>query len=423
MKPPLHVAVVGGGWAGIAAAVEALHLGHRVTVLEMAARLGGRARTVDVRGHQLDNGQHIMIGAYRDTLALMRRVGAEPDKLLLRRPLALAYPDGSGLQLPAGAPMVAFARGALAARGWSARTRLALLVAATGWLLKRFRCDPGWSVERLTRSLPDELRRDVIDPLCVAALNTDSSRASAAVFLRVLKDALFSGPGCADLLLPKVTLGRLLPDPAAAWMASRQAEVRTGCRVDTLERGEADGWLVNGERFDAVVLACSAPEAARLAARHAPGWAAAAGAIPHEPIVTVFVDAPQARLPLPMLALRSEPAQFVFDHGALGGHAGRLAFVVSGARRWLEDGVEKCADAVQKQATAMLQELRLPAGVTVIEAWAEKRATFACEPNLPRPPSRIAERLVAAADYVAGPYPATLEGAVRAGLAAARDLA
>ena len=107
----LRVAVVGGGWAGLAAAVRATALGHQVTLFEMAPQLGGRARSVTHGGLTLDNGQHILIGAYRDTLALMRQVGVDPDAVLHREPLTLRYPDGSGLRLPAGPALLAFARG------------------------------------------------------------------------------------------------------------------------------------------------------------------------------------------------------------------------------------------------------------------------------------------------------------------------
>ncbi|HEY9025621.1 MAG TPA: FAD-dependent oxidoreductase, partial [Burkholderiaceae bacterium] len=114
----LRIAVIGGGWAGLAAAVEATRRGHAVTLFEMAAQLGGRARSVTVDGRTLDNGQHILIGAYSATLSLMRTVGAAPEQLLERRPLALVGPDGIGLRLPGGAPTLAFVRGVLGQHGW-----------------------------------------------------------------------------------------------------------------------------------------------------------------------------------------------------------------------------------------------------------------------------------------------------------------
>ena len=101
---PRTLAVIGAGWAGLAAAVEAVRAGHAVTLYEMAERPGGRAREVDHDGLALDNGQHILIGAYAQTLRLMREVGVDPDAVLLRTPLRLSEPDGRGLHLPPGAP-------------------------------------------------------------------------------------------------------------------------------------------------------------------------------------------------------------------------------------------------------------------------------------------------------------------------------
>lgn len=409
----MKVAIVGGGWAGIAAAVALADAGHDIAVFEMAPQLGGRARSV-AGEPDYDNGQHILIGAYRDSLALMRRLGVDPEAVLKRLPLALPYPGEPGLRLPPGPPLVAFARGVLAHRGWPLGARLGLLTAAGGWLARGFRCAPGWSVAELCSGLPAAVKRDLVEPLCVAALNTPAPQASAQVFLRVLKDALFSGAGSADLLLPRRPLSELLAGPATAWLGAR---LRRGHRVQQIEAG----WRVDGEAFDAVVLACTSVEAARLVAPLAPAWAASAQALRFEPIVTVYLRSPGSTLPAPMLALREgpdAPAQFVFDHAALGGAPGRFAFVVSGAAPWVERG--GCAEAVLAQAT---RELRWATPPAIDKVLTEKRATFACTPGLARPPAHIAPGLLAAGDYVEGPYPATLEGAVRAGRAAAQGVA
>jgi squalene-associated FAD-dependent desaturase len=412
----LKAAVVGGGWAGIAAAVTLADAGHEPAVFEMAPQPGGRARSVagPDADRPFDNGQHILIGAYRDSLALMRRLGVDPEAVLLRLPLALPYPGEPGLRLPPGPPLLAFTRGVLAHRGWPLAARLGLLAAAGGWLARGFRCAAGLSVAELCAGLPAVVKRDLVEPLCVAALNTPAPRASARVFLRVVKDALFSGAGSADLLLPRRPLSELLATPAAAWLGPR---LRLGRRVQAIE----PGWRVDGEAFDAVVLACSSVEAARLTAGLAPAWSRSAEALAFEPIVTVYLRSPGSALPAPMLALREgpqAPAQFVFDHGALGGAPGRFAFVVSGAAPWVARG--DCAEAVLAQAG---RELRWATPPVVERMLTEKRATFACTPGLVRPPARIAPGLWAAGDYVDGPYPATLEGAVRAGRAAAQGAA
>jgi len=434
MTAPQRVAVVGAGWAGLAAAVEASTLGHQVTLFEMAATPGGRARRLPPDadlGFALDNGQHILIGAYAATLGLMRKVGVDPERVLWRMPLALLDTAGHGLVLPAGAPVPAFVRGVLGASGWRWSERAALLSAAGGWALRGFHCAPHLTVSELCSGLPIQLRRSLIEPLCVAALNTPAGQASAVVFLRVLRDALFSGPGSADLLLPRIDLGALIPDAAMRWLVGRGVDVRLGTRVTALRRSGED-WqvetLVDGMTvaapFDRVILAASPQESARLAAPHAASWSETVAVLRFEPIITVLLRAPPGtRLARPMLVLESgpdAPAQVLFDLGALRGSSepaadGVLAAVISGAGAWVAMGLDAATDLTLAQIRHVLG-LDLAAVRTV----AEKRATFLCAPGLERPPAKIAPGLIAAGDYVAGPYPATLEGAVRSGLAAAR---
>ena len=416
-----RVAVVGGGWAGLAAAVEGVQRGHAVTLFEMAAQFGGRARAVNVGGLTLDNGQHILIGAYVDTLNLLRTVGVDVDAAFLRMPLRISYPDGTGLRLAPGVAALAFARAVMRQQGWSIRERLVLLATAAGWSARGFQCDPRLTVAALSSSVPARVRQELIEPLCVAALNTPASDASAAVFLRVLKDALFSGPGSADLLLPRASLSELLPVPAVRWLQRAGATLRSGHRVRNLEQ-VGPTWRLDGLSFDHVVLACTPGESARLAQSVAPEWSRAAASLQYEPIVTVYLRSVGSRLPDPMLALREDahsPAQFVFDRGQLGGPEGLLAFVISGARNWVDQGTAATEQAALAQARAVLGPyLRGP--LHIVGTLTEKRATFRCTPNLQRAPMQIAPGLLAAGDHVAGPYPATLEGAVRSGLAAAR---
>ncbi|MES2281678.1 MAG: hydroxysqualene dehydroxylase HpnE [Pseudomonadota bacterium] len=427
----MKIAVIGAGWAGCAAAVEATRRGHHVTLFESARTLGGRARKVEVdyQGHTLalDNGQHILIGAYLDTLKLMKDVGVGADASLLRMPLTLQFPDGDGLKLSnLPAPLDAL-QGILSARGWSWGEKFALLKVATGWRLQNFECAPALSVADICKGLPPRIMASFIEPLCVSALNTPPERSSGQVFLRVLHDSLFSVSGGSNLLLPRLDLGALLPDAACGWLRSQGAAVHTGARVQSIARTPT-GWLVQLDAadagsprvFDSLILACPPQEAARLVETSAlpcEDWLATARALGHEAIATVYAMATGARLPLPMLALRSAedfPAQFVFDRSQLGGPAGLLAFVISASH----GGATELGERVQQQAAAQLGIH----GLQVLQTIVEKRATFACTPGLQRPPMRVGAHLLACGDYVDGPYPATLEGAVRSGLAAARSL-
>ena len=409
----MRVLIVGGGWAGLSAAVHAVQRGWQVTLLEASRQLGGRARALDHHDLRLDNGQHILIGAYTETLSLMRTLQLNPDALLHREPLALIHPDGSGLSLPNWPPPWNLLFGVLRARGWNWHDRFSLLRGARQWQRQGFTCDASTTVAELCSTLSPRVRDQLIEPLCVSALNTPASQASGSVFLRVLHDALWSGAGGSDLLVPKTDLGALMPDAAAQWLKKRGADIRLGHR-----------WLDDrsNEAFDAIVLACPAWEAARLTAERHPVWSAQAQALQHAPITTVYVqyqDPAFAGLPRPMLALPSDaqhPAQFVFDRGRLFGPSqrGLLACVVSDSTGTREELEQQVLSQLQEQLADFISPA-YAGSWRVVQTVVEKRATFVCTPDVHRPTSAIGPGWWACGDYVAGPYPATLEGAVRSG--------
>ncbi len=435
---PQKVAVIGAGWAGMAAAIAHRQAGRQVAVFEAARSVGGRARAVpgvlpDGTAATLDNGQHILIGAYTESLRLMRLVGVDPASTLLRLPLTLQFPDGQGLQLPDLPPPLDALLGIVRAKGWGWQDKVALLRTATAWQLRGFRCAPHTSVADLCAPLTPRLMAEFIDPLCVSALNTPAREASGQVFLRVLQDSLFSGRGGSNLLLPRTDLGALFPEAAARWLLQQGSQVVTGQRIQRLVPLPSGRWQFAGtggaaqgseatDAFDHITLACPSWEAARLVEglastaglAAAARWSATASALRFEAITTVYAHASGARLPLPMLALRNtaeHPAQFVFDRGQLDGQQGLLAFVVSAS-----DGDRTLIEQqVLQQAAA---QLGLP-GLRPVQTVVEKRATFACTPGLQRPAMQVLPGLTACGDYVDGPYPATLEGAVLSGTAVA----
>ncbi|WP_407715429.1 hydroxysqualene dehydroxylase HpnE [Comamonas testosteroni] len=442
----MQVAIIGGGWAGMAAAVQLSLGGHQPTVFEAGRQLGGRARNLELPGGTFaDNGQHILIGAYAECLQLMRAVGVEPEQALLRSPLAMRHADGSGLSFPElPAPLDALV-GIASASGWSLRERAALLGRALRWRLQSFRCADAATVADICNGLPQRLLDEFIEPLCVSALNLPAAQASGSIFLRVLHDALFAGTGGSHFLLPRCGLGDLFPNPAAQWLQGRRHAVHTASRIQELIP-QGRHWLLRSSqaalepaleqaRFDAVLLACPPQEATRLAllaaedqrlpARDAVAyqhWAKGAQALEHTAIATVYARTGQRLAPAhPWLALRPDaqaPAQFVFDRGHLqpsdGAQQGLMAFVISDCRT----DRETLERLVLEQARQQLGWQDIQAVLTVVE----KRATFACRPNVKRPGMELGHGLWACGDYVNGPYPATLEGAVRCGITAADEL-
>lgn len=431
----MKLAIIGAGWSGMAAAVQATLAGHHVSVFEASHSLGGRARSLSGQlpggtPVTLDNGQHILIGAYSESLRLLQELGVDLSSALLRQTLTLRFPDGKGLQFPNWpAPLDALA-GLLMARGWSLSDKWLTLLEMTRWQRQGFVCSESLSVAQLCQPLTARVQAELIEPLCLSALNRAPEQASASVFLRVLKDALLGAPGSSHLLLPRVPLSELFPDAARRWLDARGCGVELGSRVHRVSRSGSQ-WRVQAKTFDGVILATPASDAIKLLSLSLPGmpttraeaiqsWLALCNGLEFDAIATVYAWSAKATLTHPMLALRSGthsplagPAQFVFDRGQLGGPAGLLAFVVSAST------LERTT--LQTQVLAQAQK-QLGLKLQVVQTIVEKRATFACSPALQRPGLSICDGLLACGDYVAGPYPATLEGAVRSAVIAIATL-
>jgi len=435
----MKAAIIGAGWAGLAACAALRDAGAQVTVFEAGRTPGGRARRVvhPDFGGQLDNGQHILLGAYDQTLALMRRLGRNPAALLMRRSLRLASLDGrfrlSAPALPA--PWHA-AAALLTARGLSWRDRLDALRLMRGLKKMAWRPPRDWTVAQLLAHFRQSaaLARNIWEPLCLAALNTPPAEASAGLYARILRDSLTGQRHDSDLLLPCVDLSALWPDAVAL-----HATMRYGATVRQLVPS-THGVDVNRERFDAAVLAVPPSVAARLLGgalreSNTPGLLKALQAFDYLPIATLNLRlAAPWPLPEPMMLLREDAArghvgQWVFDRSRLMGRGpGAELAVVTSAARGLADADRAATIAglvAQVAEQAARHPARLPAmpEVQATELFIEKRATFAAVPGLVRPLNSTPwPTLALAGDWTDTGYPGVLEGAVRSGLQAARVL-
>lgn len=399
------VAVVGAGYAGLACAVELADAGCHVEVFEASRTLGGRARGVDWEGTTVDNGMHILVGAYRETLRLMQKVGVG-ETALRQQTLHLEFPGQVKIAAPRLPAPLHLAWALLTAQGlnWTEKTAAIRFMQA----LKKARfCLPrDITAQQLFANQPKALRRFLWEPLCLAALNTPVKEASAQVFLNVLRDSLAADRAASDFLLPTVDFSRLFPEPAARFIATRGGQVHRSRRILSLD--ELSG-------FDHRVLAvapCHLPALAPQIPLPEFAW---------QPIATIYLQYPASvRLSFPMLGIASGHGQWVFDRGQLVGQHGLLAVVISGAGAWQTLSHEALGQAIHREIAVLLPDSPHPLNTWVIE---EKRATFACTPNLVRPATATADpTLWLAGDYVVGDYPATLEGAVRSGIAAAQSI-
>jgi len=418
----LKVAVIGGGYAGMAAAVALADCDIPVTVYESAQQLGGRARGVHYHDAALDNGQHLLLGCYVQTLHMIEKVGGDIEQDFLRLPLQLDLHGHFSLKAPQLPAPFHLLVALLTAQGLTIVERMK----AARFMIRMRRI--GFELpnditvtELLAQHKQDKaLAEKLWNPLCIAALNTPIEKASAQVLLHVLRDALNQTREYSDMLLPRINFTALFPQRAADFIEKKGGHIRLACGVDSL-RSLSEGFEVastTGREIFSHVICAAPPIATARLLRPIPALidtVSLIDSLEHQPIYTVYLQySPAINLPHPMLGLHQRYSQWLFDKGQISGQHGLLASVISA------EGIhqELSQDTLAQKVIAELNE---EFGIDGQPVWykviAEKRATFCCSPNLQRPSQFTPlPRLLLAGDYTAGDYPATLEGAVISGL-------
>lgn len=448
-SPERHdVIVIGAGWAGLSAAVGLVDAGLKPLILEAAPQPGGRARAVtlvlDGKRCHLDNGQHLLVGAYRETLALIERVGGSQPAAIARWPMRLASVDGLEMTPVAAPPPLDLAGALLLARGLSLTERWALVRQLGRLRLRGWRVPGGSTVAQWlsTGRQPDSLIRRFWEPLCLATLNTSLAAACARTFANVLRDTLGRDAAACEFVLPTNALDDVLPVPASRWLLSHGASVRLRTPVRAIRPGPHGHWRIDTEGMAGpqstagglcarqVVLALPPANASRmLAAGDCPHDAGRLRGFESEPIATIYLAWPADAAPaLPRwIMLEERPrdralGQWLFDRGSQ--HALRIAAVVVSAhgRTLLADGL--CGDELARQvARQVADQLGVPAPCDA-RAIIDKRATFRCTPGRPLLDVDALQPglpgLWLAGDHCWPDYPATLEAAVRSGRLAAQ---
>jgi squalene-associated FAD-dependent desaturase len=409
----------------MAAAAEIAHRGAKVTVFEAGKVLGGRARRVEVDGIPLDNGLHILVGAYSETLRLiaLARAPGEPEGLI-RLPLELTVAPEFRLRAPRLPAPLHLGAALLLAHGLSARERFHALKFVLAMRRLKFRLSADMTVSSLLsrHRQPERLAGLLWKPLCVSALNTSPEQASAQIFLNVLRDTFNGRRADSDLLLPAMDFSALLPERAARFARERGGEIRTGVTVQNVQPvGQGFEMHPGAGRFDRVIIAASPHRVGALLAAlpQLDGERKMVEALTYEPIYSVYLQyAKGARFPHRMAGLCGMYAQWVFDRGQLCGQDGLIGVVISASGAHQDLTQSELARKVHAELLAMAPGLSEPEWHRVI---AEKRATFSCTPGLVRPDNTTAvPGLFLAGDYTHSDYPATLEAAVRSGVKAAR---
>jgi squalene-associated FAD-dependent desaturase len=438
-----RVAVIGGGWAGCAAAVTLANAGIAVSLFEQARTLGGRARRVTLDDVTVDNGQHLLVGAYRQTLGLLSTVhGADRVPGLLRRfPLTIrpfGSPTSGSLELTAWRVPAPFhlVTGILAARGLRFAERVAMVSDARRLGRLDMPESPDDTVLRRYARAPDRAFASFWAPLCLAALNTPPEAASARIYASVLAATLRGPRRNSDFLVPAVDLSALFPDAAARFVGSRGGTIHMASGVRAVAPTPGGVVIDTGtaaERFAAAIVAVGPHQLAATVGAvppRDPVWGAPlarVAAFSYESITTIYLGfAGRVRFPAPVTRLDDAPGQWVFDRSAIAGRARPSDFEALAAVVISAGGPHDDLDHNTLARDVEAQLRRLSPGLPAV-AWArviaERRATYACTSALARPPSgRIAPGLYLAGDYTDPYFPPTLEAATRSGVAAAVGL-
>jgi squalene-associated FAD-dependent desaturase len=398
----MKVSVVGGGLAGLSAALDLADAGHDVALHEARPTLGGAVQTLPRREDDPepppDNGQHIALGCFSEYLRFLERIGEGGSVRRLR--LALPVIDERGRTASIARSPFALLR----YRHVPLRDRLAIMRALLGW--SQARHADTFAAELRARGQSDRAIERFWDVFIRPALNLPAAEASAEAGLFTVSTALLGEPEDADLVLPARPLGEMHGVAAGRALEAAGATVETGARVDELDGLDAD----------AVVLAVPPEESARLLGEPAPE-------LEHSPIVSVHLLFDRQLLDAPLAALLGSPAHWIFNRGLLTGSDPRYVTVVSSGAPELEalrgrELVELIAGAVTDRLGA--------AELVWSRVSREPSATIAVRPGSEsqRPgPETSRANVVRAGAWTGTGWPATMEGAVRSGRAAALALA
>lgn len=427
-----HVAIIGGGCAGLSAAATLVERGHQVTLFESAMQLGGRARSVAVETNGLlqilDNGQHILLGAYSETLGLLKKVGVSEHQVFLRLPLEIRMQADTGKTvfrfksfhwLPAPFHLllgVIFCRGL----NFSERINAIKLMRYLKNNDYQITADKPLVLFLINHLQSKKLIQYLWEPLCLAALNTPLEKASTRVFLNVLRDSFSGSKHHSDFLLPRLDLSQILAEPLANFVQSKGGTIKFNQRVRYITQHE-QGFSLETRHgkydFSHVIIATSPVRVAKLISKlpklnHV---VSQTDSYEYQPIYTIYLQYPaNTKLPAAIHGLSNSTSQWVFDRGILCGQHNLIAVIVSAEGKHQKLTQDQLAFEVAKELNRAFPNLRKPLWHKVI---AEKRATFSCVPKLERPTNRsLVQNLYFAGDYTYADYPATIEGAVRSGI-------
>lgn len=429
------VIIAGGGWSGLAAAIELAHHKIPVTLLESAKQLGGRARCVRFNDQQVDNGPHIMIGAYSSMLYLTKLLKLKESDLFIRKPLRLylrslktrrAF-ELRTLKIPAPLHLLT---ALLTCSGLRIQEKWLAIRFINNMQRRNFILDKDISVYDLLHSelQSAHLINCLWAPLCIATLNTPLEKASAQIFIHVLQESFSEKRKHSDTLIPKVNLGGILPNPAFDFIERNGGHVELGQRVTNIhiKDNAVTGLSVSDREIKSnhIILALPQYAAHSLLQSHIScnTTSEKLQRFSTQPICTIYLQYPrQIKMKLMMTGVQDGISQWIFDR-RICGQNGLMAVIISADGDHMNMDNPTLTQAVIDELAILRPDWPKPLDTMVIR---EKRATFSCQTGVSkyRPDYQTSIKgCWLAGDYTNTGLPATLEGGIRSGLECARSI-
>ncbi|MCU7800776.1 MAG: hydroxysqualene dehydroxylase HpnE [gamma proteobacterium symbiont of Lucinoma myriamae] len=451
------VIIVGGGWSGLACAITLANQGIKVHLLESARQLGGRACRIQFKnflsGQNIDNGQHIMLGAYHSTLSLFKLLGIDEADIIERQPLDLNLfsPSHSSIRLKAPtlpAPFHLFFA-LMNIQGLPLNERISAIKMSLKLAVNHFSLKQDLSVSELLKKHQQSpiVIQTLWEPLCLATMNTPSQYASAQVFLNTLKDSFSRNRKDSDLLFFKNNLSAIFSDPALEFISQHKGQVNCAAKVIELNIRSSENHLLSSENpiYDFMITTADTSYQSHTVVLATPPHISeqllhsknnlsilekksflkpenASLNFNYEPIYTVYMQyPPSVKLPSKMVGFFDTIGQWAIDR-SLCRQDGLIAMVISGSGKHTQIPHNQLADLIHKELKVCIPDIPECLDFRIIT---EHRATFSCSVNIEqqRPQnSTIIPGLYLAGDYTNTRYPATLEGAIKSGINAAKQI-
>jgi len=422
-----YTVIIGAGWAGLSAACYLSQKNHLVSLYESSRHPGGRARSVELGNHNrfyVDNGQHLLIGAYHNTLKLLRLISVDINKSFTRKKLKLSMYNLKDeklllktFNLPA--PFNLFF-GLLFCQDLSVTQKYRVMVFSLKLSRNKLLNSDDISVKKLLlqNNQPKKLINALWEPLCIATLNTPIEKASARIFITVLQKSLLGNSHDSDFLFTRQNLSSILPHPAIQYLKNNNASIKMSSRASEIiiQNNSVIGIVINDEFIatNSLILAIPPYACIKLLSKHKQlnDITNKLLEINYQPICTIYLQyAKEVSLNQEMIGIWGSTIQWLFDRKTAN-QEGLMAAVISAHGEHMKLDNDELIQKVISEIQSLYPHWPSPLSSNIIR---EKRATFSCDVNISnkRPINKTPVKgLWLCGDYTETNLPATIEGAI-----------